>query len=77
MKYFLVRVTGGPYFLTPCVIVQASDEESAAKTLRESNRGAYLRYRIVLERVRDGELRELAEEGCHVATCSSDIADAF
>ncbi len=71
MKYYVVLVTGGDYFLTPCVIIKAKDEETAAFTLREHNKGAYRQYSIALDRV------TAEEEGAHIAETPDDIAYAF
>ncbi len=78
MKYYLVLVTGGSeYFLTPCVVVKAYDEESATDLIKSSNRAAYRRYSIALDRVCLEELPSLAELGAHLADCPEDIAYAF
>lgn len=77
MKYYAVLVTGGPdYFLTPCVIIKASDEESAKAELKKHNRD-YRRYSIALDRITTDELPEYIKQGAHIAETSEDIADAF
>lgn len=77
MKYYVVLVTGGEYFLTPCVVIQAKDEETAINELKEHNRGAYNRYRIALERVTQAELASYVTEGAHLAETPDDILHAF
>ena len=78
MKYYVVLVTGGQdYFLTPCVVIRAKDEETAMSELKASNKAAYMRYRIALERVTIDELPSFADEGAHLAASSEDIACAF
>lgn len=76
MKYYIALVTGGEYFLTPCVIIKAQDEEAAQGELRAHNR-ASRRYMIALDRIGHDEIESYQEQGAHVAETPEDIANAF
>lgn len=77
MKYYVVLVTGGEYFLTPCLVLKASDEETAVSTLKAHNKAAYRQYSIALDRVPSSELPLYVEQGAHLAESPEDIAHAF
>ncbi len=77
MKYYLVLVTGGEYFLTPCVIIKAKNEETAVSELKAANSAAYRTYGIALDRITVDEVSAYADEGAHVAETPEDITYAF
>lgn len=76
MKNFVVLVTGGEYFLTPCVVIQAPDEETARAQIKANNRD-YRRYSIALDKINSTEVAQYKEQGAHVAETPEDIAHAF
>ncbi len=77
MKFYVVLVTGGEYFLTPCVIIMAKDEDTAKHELKQNNRDAFTRYSIALDRISKDELQPYLDEGVQIAENAEDIAYAF
>jgi len=76
IKHYLVLVTGDEYFLTPCVIIKAKNDDDAWFQLKQRNKNVN-KYRVVLDKLLPEETGAHLDDGVYVAESAEDISQAF